>query len=85
MTDYSKRRWLNDEASSSTGSVVAFHGDSPWGNKRKRDKITLLEISDCHSKIRLHKTDADTMGDFVSKLEKLHDEIGEFIAHLKIA
>ncbi|BCS55200.1 hypothetical protein GSbR_26010 [Geobacter sp. SVR] len=85
MHNYSKRYWLNAEGHSSTGSAVAFHGDSPWDRDGKREKITFLEISDCHNKVRLHRSDFDDMAEFIVKMEKLRDAITEFVSHLRNA
>lgn len=80
-TNYSKRVWLNDEGSPSTGNVVAYDGipefeEGPWHS-------TFLKISDCHNTVKLHKAEYDTMKDFVDKMEKLRNTVDEFIAHLK--
>lgn len=83
MQDYSKRCWLNEDGHSSTGSVVAFHGDSPWDRDGKRDKLTYLEIADCHNKVRLHRSDLDSVEEFIDKMEKLRDVIDGFITHLR--
>jgi len=81
--DYSDRKWLNPEGSPSTGSVTAYHGAPPWKQGRKKEMLTLLEIADCHGKVRLHRTDYDTAEDFISKMEKLRSVIDGFIAHLR--
>ncbi|MGD0331437.1 MAG: hypothetical protein ABSB40_13500 [Nitrososphaeria archaeon] len=83
IKDYSKRQWLNVNDHPSTGSVVAYHGSSPWLQGKKRDMLTMLEVSDCHSKVRLHRTDVDSMEDFIVKMEKLSDVVNDFIAHLR--
>lgn len=76
MQNYSNRVWLNPHGHSSTGSVVAFHGEASW---------IFLEIADCRGKVRLHKTDNDTTEQFIEKMEALRNVIDEFIAHLRSA
>lgn len=80
-TKYSKRVWLNDRKSPSTGNVVAFDGmpefdDGPY-------QSIFLRISDCHSSVRLHKSEYDTERDFINKMKKLRTVIDEFIDHLE--
>ena len=77
---YSKRTWLNLNESASTGSVVAFHGLSPWksedGGSRKIEKY--IEIADCHNKIRLHQSYYDTHKEFAAKIRLLGKEVMAF-------
>ena len=79
---YNKRVWLNKSSSPSTGSVTAFHGPAKYG-RDKTDIWTWLEISDCHVKARLHKTNDDTMQDFINKMKKLRKIISDFIDFLE--
>ena len=79
---YSKREWLNKNDSPSTGSVVAYCGQIAYGNMPKED-AAFLEVSDCHGKVRLHRTTIDTTQEFIEKLELLRDTISDFIAYLK--
>jgi len=65
---YSKRLWLNQENSPSTGAVVAYHGAANW---KDGEVCTFLELSDCHGKVRLHKAKTDSTEDFIRKLRKL--------------
>ena len=83
MRGYSNRQWLNPDGHPSTGSVVAYHGESPWSRDGKPDVMTMLEISDCHNKVRLHQSEKDTMEQFVLKMETLRDVIDEFVAYLR--
>jgi hypothetical protein len=77
MGMYSKRVWLNDDDSASTGSVVAYHGKANW-DKDRDAKATFLEVSDCHCKARLHKTHGDSMESFIAKLRTLSSVANEF-------
>lgn len=83
MSAYSNRQWLNPDGHPSTGSVVAYHGKSPWDRDGKSDVMTILEISDCHSKVRLHRSETDTLESFVKKMETLRDVVDEFVSHLR--
>lgn len=76
---YNSRVWLNGLDSSSTGSIVTYTGQSDWS---ERD-ISYIEIADCHGKVRLHKTDTDTMDEFVHKLRTIADEASKFADHLE--
>ena len=80
---YSNRQWLNPAGKSSTGSVVAYHGEAPWTNNEKQETMTVLEVSDCHNKVRLHRSENDTMEEFIEKMEKLRGVIDEFVSYLR--
>ncbi len=81
--NYQKRIWLNDDSSSFTGSVVAYHGRSEWGDKKSAN-ITFFEVADCHNKIRLHNTDRDKKDkDFIIKLRKLANVANDFADFLE--
>jgi len=78
---YNKRTWLNKDNSPSTGNVVAFEGDVLW--RGEKIQSAFLSISDCNDIVRLHKTDEDTMEDFINKMTVLRNEIDLFIEYLK--
>lgn len=80
-TKYSKRVWLNDKRSPSTGSVVAYDGMPEFNDEPYHSMF--LRISDCHTSIRLHKSEYDTERDFINKMKKLRTVIDEFINHLE--
>ena len=80
---YSKRKWLNKSNSPSTGSAVAFHGQTPWG--KKGQKFTFFEVSDCHNSVRLHQTEIESKEDFIRKMRKLAkmaDNFADFLESL---
>lgn len=81
MKKYSKRTWLNKDGSPSIGNVVAFDGETTWKGEKYRN--TFLSISDCAVSARLHKTDDDTIDDFIDKMKLLRSEIDEFIEYLE--
>ena len=77
---YSTRRWLNPSGSSSTGSVVAWHGEL---HRRAEPEVeTLFEVADCHGKVCLHKIKGDSMADFIAKLRILADTANDFADYL---
>jgi hypothetical protein len=81
MGMYSKRVWLNKESSASTGSVVAFHGETKWGDKL--EVTSFFEVADCHGKVRLHRSYVDDMPAFISKLRTLAAIAEEFATFLE--
>lgn len=82
MKVYKKQVWLNRKGSSSTGSVVAFDGiDKDWKGESFRN--TFIQINDCSRSITLHKTENDSIPQFVQKLDKLECIIRDFKEHLK--
>ena len=82
---YSKRTWLNDPKSSYTASVVAYDGKLKYRKSKKSEHITLLEIGDCHQKIKIHRGYAkkENKRDFIAKLKLLASEITEFVTYLE--
>jgi hypothetical protein len=73
------REWLNSDGSSSTGSIVCFHGKSSWANKHgEQADSTFIEIADCHVKARLHRSEFDTLDDFITKLNLLRSTLDRF-------
>ena len=82
MKVYKKQVWLNRKGSSSTGSVVAFDGiEKDWEGDSFRN--TFIQINDCSRSITLHKTENDSILQFVQKLDKLECIIRDFKEHLK--
>lgn len=80
---YCDRKWLNSPDSASTGSIVAYHGPAPWDNRQgERETMTILELADCHGKVRLHKAEYDSMDEFIAKLELIKGTVESFIAVL---
>lgn len=78
---YNKRTWLNKEDSPSTGNVVAYDGYYEHDGKKYRNLF--LSVSDCYNAARLHKTEDDTVDDFILKMKTLRDNIDEFIEYLE--
>lgn len=80
---YSKRYWLNPEGHASTGSVVVFDGPSTWlDDQGNVERMMLVEIADCHGKVRLHQAKTDTRAEFATKVRMLRDVLSEFLEHL---
>lgn len=80
-TNYCKRTWLNKPSSPSTGNIVCFDGDTTHNGNVARNMF--VSISDCYNSARLHLTEDDTIGDFISKLTVLRNELNYFINHLE--
>ena len=73
---------MNPEDSASTGSVVAFHGETTYGD-RDAEIVTFFEVADCHCKARLHKIKIDSMEDFINKIRLIEKEAGDFANFLE--
>ena len=80
-TYYNRRKWLNNEKSRSTGSVVCFDGVTEFSEGLDRDSF--IEIADCRGKVKLHKSSDDSSAEFIHKLVMLRYEIDRFIDHLR--
>ena len=81
-TFYSKRTWLNNEDSPSTGSIMCFDGIE-IDKDGKEYPLRKINITDCFQTIKLHQAHYDTDEDFYNKVVLLRDEINEFIEHLE--
>lgn len=80
MKTFNVRKWLNGKKLASTGSVVAYSGPPPWKGDKK---MAVLEVADCHGKIRLHQSDKESTQHFIRKLKRLRNVIDDFIAFLE--
>lgn len=87
-TDYTITRFkthteLNGNTPS-TGAVVCYDGQIVERNKDKTEpwESQFIEISDCHSKARLHRATYDTDRDWLVKVKTLHQAISEYYEHL---
>ena len=80
MKKFTARKWLNPNGSHSSGSVFAYFGPASW---KDGEPQYLLEIADCHGKVRLHKTDVDSPKAFIKKLKRLRNVIDRFISFLE--
>ena len=78
---YNTRDWLNPVSSPSTGSIVCFDGITQYSDGT--DTNCFIEVSSCHDKARIHKTFADSMDDYINKVEKLQNAITNYLNHLK--
>jgi len=82
MRTYCERIWLNSVTSASTGSAVAWHGETTYGNK-KSEIATFFEVADCHCKVRLHKISIENMDEFINKIKLLAETASKFAGFLE--
>ena len=84
-TYWNKREWLNPDDSSSTGSVVTYDGIWKYeeNGEKKEDETLFMEFASCHDKCRIHKTSQDTVENYIEKVRKLYNHIGEYLHHLE--
>lgn len=80
---YKTQTWLNPVDSSSTGSIVCYDGDIEY--TEGLSYCTFVEIADCHSKVRLHRSHTDSHEDFVEKVDSMIDALVRFRHHLTTA
>lgn len=74
---YSKQIFLNPDESPFVGSVSAFLGK--FIEDGKEDLAAWLRVGDCHTIACIHKGDWDYTEDYIKKMRKLHNFIGDFI------
>lgn len=77
---FKRRVWLNSQKSASTGSLVIYHGESPW---EKGEYHRFIEIASCNEIARLHMTNLDTNADWIFKVEKLTENLQDYLEFLK--
>lgn len=83
IVHYNRRTWLNNDNTSSTGSVVCCHSTVKYPEDKESYESIFCEIADCHVKARLHKTQFETRKQFLNKLKYLRLELSRFIDHLE--
>lgn len=77
---FKSEKWLNKENSPSTGSIVCFDGDVEY--TEGVEPCMFVEIADCHSKVRLHKSHTDTTEEFINKIDSMINALEKYRNHL---
>lgn len=77
---FNSRKFLAESGTASTSNIVCYSGPSPWDGGDQQAHF--VSISDCHSAVRLHKTDQESLSSYISKLEALRDELSAYISWL---
>lgn len=82
LMKWCKKEFLTDSPEPSTSSVVSFCGEMQWGKSDKPEPLSFLEISDCHEKVRLHRTYEMTIAEWTAQVKRLRDHINEYLDFL---
>lgn len=82
-TIYSDKEFLNDEKSPSVGFIQGFLGTFHENNDKEDDISAWLRIGDCHQISCLHKTNFDTLEDFLKKMTKVRNFIDRFMSAIQ--
>lgn len=77
---YNYRRFLAAQDTASTANIVCYSGPSAWDGPEKPSHF--VSISDCHESVRLHKTDQESMEDYIAKLSGLRTDLDAYISWL---
>lgn len=80
-TYFKSEKWLNQEDSPSTGSIVCYDGDIEYSDDGESPCV-FLEIADCQSKVRLHQAHTDTTEEFIDKIDSIINQLKRFRNHL---
>lgn len=68
----------------STGDITCYDGLIIDQTGKEDDyESQSISISDCHTKVRLHRGSYDTEEDWLRKVQTLHDAIGRYREHLE--
>ena len=81
VTRFKNHTELNGDTPS-TGAVVCYDGQIIEDNKPEPWESQFIEISDCHSKARLHRASYDSDRDWLVKVRTLHQAVSEYYDHL---
>jgi len=86
MLRYNDRLWLNDERISSTGSIVCYSGESSWKkpNSEEPEHTRFVEIADCHSKVRIHQSDLESLQEYIDKIREMKKALERYIQRLEV-
>lgn len=79
-TRFNSRKFLAESDTASTANIVCYSGPSAWDGGDQQAHF--VSISDCHSAVRIHKTDQESLSSYTSKLEALRDELSAYISWL---
>lgn len=61
------RSFLSDPDSSTSSSIYCFHGIPDYGGFPE----SFVEISDCRSKIKIHRQVEESLENYIKRLKKL--------------
>jgi hypothetical protein len=74
---YSSRKWLNQDDSAATGSVVCYDGELDG------QIVRFVELASCNSKARIHQYKDASFEEYVEKVKALRDELTAYLNHLQ--
>lgn len=82
-TRYKEHVELNS-STPSTGDITCYDGIIiDQNNEKDNYESQSISISDCHTKVRLHRSHYDTDVDWLRKVRLLHEAIGRYRDHLE--
>lgn len=82
---YNSRIFLASHNLPSTASLVCYQGSSSWRDYNNEfPEETFVEISNCHSKVRLHSSHLETEEQYVEKIKKLISGLTDFVNYLEM-
>jgi len=84
MGKYNKRVFLNQENSSSTGSIVCFDGEIKRSGDGRSRRYSFVEIADCQVKARLHRAYGDRAEDYIGKIKKMKNALSDYLDYLQL-
>lgn len=76
---YTSRTFLGKEGTASTSNVVFYSGPPAWKSDNPEQHVQFVSISDCHQSVRLHRTDQESMEDWLNKLRVLRAQLDAYI------
>lgn len=84
VTTYFKEHTELNGATPSTGDITCYDGViiDPSGKEEPYESQSIT-ISDCHSRVRLHRGSYDTDEDWLRKVQTMHDALGRYRKHLE--
>ena len=82
-TTYYKEHIELNGATPSTGDITCYDGVIVDVDENKPYPSQSITISDCHTRVRLHRGSYDSDEDWLRKVQTLHQAITRYMWHLE--
>ena len=83
VTTYYKEHTELNGATPSTGDITCYDGVIIDTDENKSYPSQSITISDCHTRVRLHRGSYDSDEDWLWKVRAMHDALGRYREHLE--
>ena len=77
-----KKEFLTEEDEVSTSSICSYAGMTKWREDLPPFPNYLIEVADCHGKVRLHRTAEMSAQEWIDQVIKLQKHITDYLQYL---